>query len=199
MTGFKRSRAHGLAFARAAEAWRRDRLAAKLAAAQGWICTWCCQPLPGDLGWTNIDHVIPASQGGPHDRWNLDVLHSRCNIAKRDKITPRALELAAEHGITIAAYLDRADVTESVSADSAAAIVIPGRRRVALTEGPPIAAARAPGAATCWRPSSAGYARPALASVPGRECSQPFVGFAEVEREPLQSADHVPQLGELAR
>jgi HNH endonuclease len=116
-------RAHGLEFARAAEAWRRDRLAAKLATAQGWICTWCCQPLPADLDWTNIDHVIPASRGGPHDRWNLDVLHSRCNIAKRDKITPRALELAAEHGITIAAYLDRAGVTESVSADSARLVV----------------------------------------------------------------------------
>jgi hypothetical protein len=39
--------------------------------------------------------------GGPHRRWNLQLLHQECNSAKGKKITAEALELADAHGVTI--------------------------------------------------------------------------------------------------
>ena len=39
--------------------------------------------------------------GGPHRRWNLQLLHQECNSAKGKKITAEALELAGAHGVTI--------------------------------------------------------------------------------------------------
>ncbi|MDR2984794.1 MAG: hypothetical protein LBV34_08130, partial [Nocardiopsaceae bacterium] len=39
--------------------------------------------------------------GGPHRRWNLQLLHQECNSAKGKKITAEALELADAHDVTI--------------------------------------------------------------------------------------------------
>ena len=39
--------------------------------------------------------------GGPHRRWNLQLLHQECNSAKGHQITAEALELAGVHGVTI--------------------------------------------------------------------------------------------------
>jgi hypothetical protein len=41
--------------------------------------------------------------GGPHRRWNLQLLHQGCNSAKGKKITAGALELADAHGVRISA------------------------------------------------------------------------------------------------
>jgi hypothetical protein len=74
-----------------------------LAEAQDWVCTWCHRELPRDLTNVHVDHVIPVSAGGPSRRWNLELLHGPCNLTKRAKITVRARELAAAHGIVLAA------------------------------------------------------------------------------------------------
>ena len=81
---------------------QRTKAQRRLAEMQGWLCTWCDQPLPDDLAQTEIDHVIPKASGVViEDDWNLRLLHSFCNRTKYAKITPEALALAAEHGITL--------------------------------------------------------------------------------------------------
>jgi len=68
---------------------------------QRWCCPWCGDELPGSPEGTAIDHIIPRVYGGPHRRWNLQLLHAECNSAKGKKITAEALELAGAHGVTI--------------------------------------------------------------------------------------------------
>jgi hypothetical protein len=68
---------------------------------QRWCCPWCGDDLPGSPQGTAIDHIIPRVYGGPHRRWNLQLLHQECNSAKGTKITAEALELADAHGVTI--------------------------------------------------------------------------------------------------
>jgi 5-methylcytosine-specific restriction endonuclease McrA len=66
------------------------------------ICTWCLGRLPETLASVDIDHVIPKSLGGPDEPWNWQLLHHRCNVTKRAKLTPVALEFAAVHGVELA-------------------------------------------------------------------------------------------------
>jgi HNH endonuclease len=68
---------------------------------QHWRCPWCGDCLPDSPRGTAIDHIIPRVYGGPHRRWNLQLLHQGCNSAKGKKITAEALELADAHGVTI--------------------------------------------------------------------------------------------------
>ena len=68
---------------------------------QRWRCPWCRDYLPDSPRGTAIDHIIPRVYGGPHRRWNLQLLHQECNSAKGKKITAEALELADAHGVTI--------------------------------------------------------------------------------------------------
>lgn len=68
---------------------------------QRWRCPWCGDDLPGSPRGTAIDHIIPRVYGGPHRRWNLQLLHAACNSAKGKTITAGALELADAHGVTI--------------------------------------------------------------------------------------------------
>jgi HNH endonuclease len=68
---------------------------------QHWRCPWCRDYLPDSPRGTAIDHIIPRVYGGPHRRWNLQLLHQECNSAKGKKITAEALELADAHGVTI--------------------------------------------------------------------------------------------------
>src|ERR1700733_13607829 len=68
---------------------------------QHWRCPWCQDYLPASPRGTAIDHIIPRVYGGPHRRWNLQLLHEECNSAKGKKITAEALELADAHGVTI--------------------------------------------------------------------------------------------------
>src|SRR5215469_15136191 len=68
---------------------------------QRWRCPWCGDNLPGSPRGTAIDHIIPRVYGGPHRRWNLQLLHQECNSAKGKKITAEELELADARGVTI--------------------------------------------------------------------------------------------------
>jgi hypothetical protein len=68
---------------------------------QHWRCPWCRDCLPDSPRGTAIDHIIPRVYGGPHRRWNLQMLHTGCNSAKGHQITAAALELAGAHGVRI--------------------------------------------------------------------------------------------------
>jgi hypothetical protein len=68
---------------------------------QRWRCPWCGDDLPSSPRGTAIDHIIPRVYGGPHRRWNLQLLHQDCNSAKGKKITAEALDLADAHDVTI--------------------------------------------------------------------------------------------------
>jgi HNH endonuclease len=74
---------------------------------QCWCCPWCRNDLPDSPRGTAIDHIIPRVYGGPHRRWNLQLLHGECNSAKGKKITAEALELADAHGVTISMGVDQ--------------------------------------------------------------------------------------------
>ena len=73
----------------------------ELVEAQHWKCPWCKDYLPDTPRGTAIDHIIPRVYGGPHRRWNLQLLHQECNSAKGSKITAEALELAGAHDVRI--------------------------------------------------------------------------------------------------
>jgi 5-methylcytosine-specific restriction endonuclease McrA len=75
----------------------------ELVEVQHWSCPWCGDCLPDSPAGTAIDHIIPRVYGGPHRRWNLQLLHQECNSAKGKKITAEALELADAHGVRISA------------------------------------------------------------------------------------------------
>jgi hypothetical protein len=68
---------------------------------QHWKCPWCRDYLPDSPAGTAIDHIIPRVYGGPHRRWNLQLLHQGCNSAKGKKITAEALELAGAHDVAV--------------------------------------------------------------------------------------------------
>ena len=74
---------------------------------QHWRCPWCGDCLPDSPRGTAIDHIIPRVYGGPHRRWNLQLLHQECNSAKGKKITAGALELADAHGVRISMDIGR--------------------------------------------------------------------------------------------
>ena len=74
-----------------------------LAEAQGYVCPWCKLPLPEDLTGTAKDHIIPRCRGGPHEPWNLQLLHFKCNgpSGKWHKLTPEAEALARERSVIL--------------------------------------------------------------------------------------------------
>jgi 5-methylcytosine-specific restriction endonuclease McrA len=94
-------RTHKNADSAARRTRKRDKALRGHAEAQGWICTWCTLPLPEDLGDVHLDHIIPKAILVIEDDWNLETLHEKCNLEKRDTITGRAVALAAEHGIDL--------------------------------------------------------------------------------------------------
>jgi 5-methylcytosine-specific restriction endonuclease McrA len=73
----------------------------ELVTLQHWRCPWCGDYLPDSPRGTAIDHIIPRTYGGPHRRWNLQLLHQECNSAKGKKITAEALDLADAYGVVI--------------------------------------------------------------------------------------------------
>src|SRR5262245_2932816 len=72
---------------------------------QHWRCPWCADYLPDSPPGTAIDHIVPRVYGGPHRRWNLQLLHRECNSAKGKKLTAEALHLADAHGVTISMHI----------------------------------------------------------------------------------------------
>lgn len=61
-----------------------------LAAVNGWKCPLCGKRINRNLrhpdpAAPSIDHLVPLSRGGTNDEANLQVVHLRCNLAKRDR------------------------------------------------------------------------------------------------------------------
>lgn len=79
----------------------RQAFLTELVELQAWHCPWCRDYLPDSPPGTAVDHIIPRVYGGPHRRWNLQLLHADCNSAKGNKITAEALDLADAHAVTI--------------------------------------------------------------------------------------------------
>lgn len=115
---------------------RELRVRIKLAIEQDWLCTWCEDPItPKDIGAsrTHRDHIIPLCRGGPDLPWNVELLHERCNRAKRSRMTRRAYAMAAAHGVrvpppnasalnrAVAAVMDGMDTIDRAIEDLAAA------------------------------------------------------------------------------
>jgi 5-methylcytosine-specific restriction endonuclease McrA len=55
-----------------------------------WICGICKKKVNGNLHYPNpmsksIDHIIPLSQGGKHERKNVQLAHLVCNISMKEK------------------------------------------------------------------------------------------------------------------
>ena len=83
---------------------RRSGLMQRLATRQRMICPWCAESLPADTSLIQVDHIIPRASGLIIDEeWNYQALHRACNLAKSDAITPQAVALAADYGISLAA------------------------------------------------------------------------------------------------
>lgn len=97
-------RTHKTADDSARDKRRRERVLRRHAKTQGGICTWCALPLPDDLKGVHLDHVIPKAVLVIEEDWNFEALHEKCNLAKLDKLTDRAVALAAEHGIDLRSH-----------------------------------------------------------------------------------------------
>ena len=85
----------------------RQAFLTELVELQAWRCPWCRDCLPDSPPGTAVDHIIPRVYGGPHRRWNLQLLHGDCNSAKGNKITAEALELADAHAVTISMHVEK--------------------------------------------------------------------------------------------
>jgi hypothetical protein len=85
----------------------RQAFLTELVELQAWRCPWCGDSLPDSPPGTAVDHIIPKVFGGPHRRWNLQLLHRDCNSAKGNKITAEALELADAHAVTISMDVEK--------------------------------------------------------------------------------------------
>ena len=54
----------------------------RLAEMCGWRCHWCEQPTRLESGWMNTattEHMVPVSQGGTNEPWNITSACRRCN------------------------------------------------------------------------------------------------------------------------
>lgn len=57
----------------------------------GWVCGICALPVDQtvkfpDPGSATLDHVVPMSLGGAHDRANLQCAHFYCNTVKGNRV-----------------------------------------------------------------------------------------------------------------
>lgn len=53
------------------------------------LCALCREPMQRDD--IDVDHKIPFSYGGGHERANLQLAHSCCNRSRRNSVAPRDL------------------------------------------------------------------------------------------------------------
>ena len=55
-----------------------------LAERDGTMCRWCGRELdPMDRQGVHVDHIVPRSKGGTSTLDNMQLLHAKCNMAKR--------------------------------------------------------------------------------------------------------------------
>ena len=55
-----------------------------------WQCGICREPVPRavlypDPLYGTLDHVIPVTEGGTNDLWNLRLAHMRCNRSRGNR------------------------------------------------------------------------------------------------------------------
>lgn len=60
----------------------------------------CGLPL-GSADGHHVDHLIPIARNGPDDDWNLQLMHSECNLSKLDRLVPAAVAAASLHDIML--------------------------------------------------------------------------------------------------
>lgn len=58
-----------------------------------WICQICNKPIKRDTKYSHplsatIDHIVPLSKGGTHERGNVQCAHRVCNSRKSDSVAP---------------------------------------------------------------------------------------------------------------
>lgn len=63
-----------------------DRVAGLPGSARGW-CGLCGEPIDPDATWpdpamASVDHIVPVSRGGKHERANVQAAHLGCNVHK---------------------------------------------------------------------------------------------------------------------
>ena len=63
-----------------------------LLAAQKGICPLCLLSIPPDPGSVHVDHKVPQSKGGTNDTYNLQAVHTRCNLLKWNRSDDEARE-----------------------------------------------------------------------------------------------------------
>jgi Fe-S-cluster-containing dehydrogenase component len=88
LTGASRKTRRGLRPGKRGGAVSLPKKRVQLAINQCWRCHWCAQACREDIGWMNsatIEHVLPRSQGGPNEPWNLVMACHRCNTARHDQ------------------------------------------------------------------------------------------------------------------
>lgn len=69
-----------------AESIDRDEIGGR----DGWRCGLCGKRVDRRLTWPNprsasLDHIVPLSRGGKHDRQNVQISHLSCNVAKGNR------------------------------------------------------------------------------------------------------------------
>jgi HNH endonuclease len=137
----------------------------ELAELQHWRCPWCGDYLPDSPRGTAIDRIIPRVYGGPHRRWNLQLLHQECNSAKGKKITAGALDLAGAHGVTISTDI--------------------GQYRAGSAAGRPSMPC-GPLASPAARPATGLWPQPGISP-----CSSPRQGFVPSSEQRLRAGDRL--------
>ena len=85
----------------------------------GWTCGLCSKPIDPTLKWpdsgfASIDHIIPLSRGGLHERANVQAAHLGCNCAKNNRLPG---ETARPASTKASSLLERGRGTSKVPAD----------------------------------------------------------------------------------
>lgn len=57
----------------------------------GWVCGICGEDIDAEVEYPDprspsIDHIVPLSKGGTHERGNVQASHFRCNLRKSSKV-----------------------------------------------------------------------------------------------------------------
>jgi 5-methylcytosine-specific restriction endonuclease McrA len=59
--------------------------------ANKWVCQLCGDPVDPNIAWPDpmmpsLDHILPLSKGGTHDRSNVQLTHLGCNMIKGARV-----------------------------------------------------------------------------------------------------------------
>ncbi len=80
----------------------KARLLAEVLVRDGNRCGVCRKAVVPTLWWEDgmsptLDHIIPQAIGGPHEAWNMRIVHRACNSKKNAKCGKKEIELAMRH------------------------------------------------------------------------------------------------------